>query len=94
MGSLAAWVLAMVGPIAMRVLSALGIGWLTFEGVSVLADAAVASAQGAWGGLSGAVLAMAGLVGLSDALGIMCGGLVARVALVSVKGFLGKVSSG
>lgn len=90
MGNLAAWVLALATPLAIRVLAALGIGWITYEGVTILASSVIGSASGLWGGLTGNVLRMATLLGLSDAVAIMLGALTARAALVAVAR-LGKI---
>lgn len=84
MANLAAWILALATPLAVRVLAALGIGWVTYEGVNVLATSVINSAGGLWGGLTGNVLRMATLLGLSDALAIMLGALTARAALVAI----------
>lgn len=94
MGSLGTWLMAAVGPLAIRVLAALGIGWVTYETVGVLAQSVVTSAQAAWGGMVGPVVGMANLLGLSEAMGIMCGALVARVALVSSRAVLGRLNGG
>ena len=91
MGSLAAWLLAMAGPLAARVLAALGIGWVSFAAYEVLVDAVVGSIGGLWGGLVGSVAAMAGLLGLTTAVGVMCGAMAARVSLIVANKVLGKL---
>jgi len=84
MGNLAAWLLAMVGPIVARVLGSLGIVWLTYQGVETLADSVRSEVLGLWNGLPDIVLRFAQLTGLSGAVGIMLGALAARAALVAV----------
>lgn len=84
MGNLAAWLLAMVGPVVARGLASLGIVWLTYQGVETLADSVRSEVLGLWNGLPDIVLRFAQLTGLSGAVGIMLGALAARAALVAV----------
>jgi len=91
MGSLAAWLLAMAGPLAVRVLAALGVGWVSYAGYQLVVTAVVSSVGGLWGGLPAAVAGLSGLLGLTTAVGVMVGGVSARVALVVANKVLGKL---
>lgn len=93
MGSLAAWLLAAVGPLAIRVLAALGITWLTYEGLDTVAGVLRDTVLSYMGSLPAAGLGLASLAGLTDAVGIALGAIAARVALVSAQGFWGRVQS-
>lgn len=79
--NITAWLLAIVGPAALRVLAALGLGLATFSGVDTILQTLTQSAQQSWGGLPGAVLGLASLAGVPAALGMIFGAMAARVAL-------------
>lgn len=79
--SWATWLLAMVGPVAFRVLAVLGLGIVTFTGVTELVRTLVTQAQNQWAGLPANVLGLATLAGMPEALGIVFGAIVARAAL-------------
>jgi hypothetical protein len=77
----AAFLLAMVGPLAIRVLIALGFGAVAFTGITEVVNQLVSSAQASWGGVSGAALALASLAGVPTALGLIFGAFIARTTL-------------
>lgn len=76
-----AFLLSVAGPIALRVLFALGIGTLTFTGVDAAFAALVASVQSNFGGLPADVLKLASLAGIHQCLGLLLGAFNARVGL-------------
>lgn len=92
MGNLAAWLLALVAPFVKRALVALGIGWLTYQGLGAAMAAVQSSVIAAWGQATGDMLRMLSLVGLTEAVGIILGAIAARVSL-SVVSRLGKVTA-
>lgn len=77
----ATWLLQLAGPLAIRVLSVLGMTVMTFTGVVELVRELVTMAQSHWAALPAAVLSLASLAGVPQALGIVAGALVARVTL-------------
>lgn len=79
--TLTAWLLAIVGPAALRVLTALGLSIVTFTGVTEVVRTMVTAAQNSWAGLPSAVLGLASLAGVPEALGMITGAMVARTAL-------------
>jgi Protein of unknown function (DUF2523) len=89
---LAAWLLAIAWPIAKKVLAGLGIGWLTYEGVTAALNAVIGAVQANWGAVSGSILQIASLGGIPEVMGIICGALVARLAIATVAR-LGKVAT-
>lgn len=91
MGNLVAWLLALVWPLAKKVLVALGIGVLTYSGLSILATQAQNEIVGLWGQVPASMANMAALLGIPQAMGIIIGGIMARVALISA-GRLGRVT--
>ncbi len=76
-----AFLLAMVGPMAIRALIALGFGAVAFTGITELVNSLVSSAQTSWSGMSGAALQIASLAGVPTALGLVFGAFVARTTL-------------
>lgn len=77
---LAAWLLSMVGPLALRVLSAVGIGLVTYTGASSGMDALINLAVSSWSGVPADVLQLASLAGIPQAIGMICGAFSTRVA--------------
>lgn len=80
MGSLAALLMGLVGPMVLRALTVLGIGLVTFTGVVAGLNAIIQMAQDNWSALPAAMLALASLAGVPQALGLLAGAMVARVA--------------
>lgn len=79
--SIAAFLLALVGPLALRVLSALGMGLIVFTGITELVQALISGAQTSYSGLPSAVLGLCSLAGVPAALGLVFGAYAARAAL-------------
>lgn len=86
------FLLAAAWPLAKKVLLMLGIGWITYEGLTLATNAVIQSAQANWGQMTGAALQLCSLGGIPDMLGIICGALVARASLMAL-GKLGKVTA-
>lgn len=86
-----AFLLAAVWPLAKKVLLALGVGWLTYEGVGLVVDQVTSEVAGLWAGLPTAVVQILSIAGFPQMVGIILGALAARAALVAV-GRLGKVT--
>jgi hypothetical protein len=87
----AGWLVSMAWPIAKQVLVALGIGTISYVGLSALAGQAQAAVLDAWGQLGGSVLQLATLGGIPQSIGIILGAINARLAFLVV-GRLGKLS--
>lgn len=79
--NLATFLLGMAGPLALRVLAALGVGVVTYTGVDTALNALIQQAQASWQGLSTDVLGLASVAGVPGALGIIAGAMVARVTI-------------
>lgn len=84
---LAAWVLALVGPIVKKVFLALGVGVVTYASLNLLGTQITNAVLGAWGGVSGSILQIVSLAGLPDCIGITLGAINARIALIAVSKF-------
>lgn len=81
MGGIASWLMTIIGPLALKVLAALGIGTLTFTGVNAGLAALITQAQNNWSGLAPDVLALASIAGIPEGIGLICGAMTARVGL-------------
>jgi len=79
--NLAMWVVAMVGPMAFKLLTYLGIGLATIVGAQEAFDGLKGAMIGYMGGMPSAVVAIAGLAGFPTAIGIVWGAFNARLAL-------------
>lgn len=79
--SIAAWLLALVGPVVVRALIACAFTAVTFVGVTGVVDQLVTLAQTDWAALPADVLSLAGLSGIPQALGMILGAYSARVAM-------------
>ena len=92
MANIFVWLLAAAWPIAKKVLLMLGIGWVTYEGLGLIATQVQNEIITIWGTMPANTLKMASLMGIPQAIGIVLGALAARVAFVAV-GKLGKVTT-
>lgn len=81
---LAAWLLSLAWPLVKKVLVALGIGYATYEGLSVLMANVTGLIQDKWGQAPTTVLQILTIFGFSQALGIILGAMSARVTLIAV----------
>ena len=69
-----------VGPLAIRVLLAVGISTLTFTGVTDTLDMLIKEAQNNWSGVPAAMIQLASLSGFPEAIGLVFGAMSTRVA--------------
>lgn len=81
MSTIASFLMGMIGPLVIKALIALGIGLVTFTGVTVALDGLIQMAVSNWAGVSAVVLQLVGLAGIPEALGIITGAMTARVAI-------------
>lgn len=91
MMTLATWLLSMAGPLVLRVFTTLGLGVMTFTGVTASLQGLIDMATSNWASMGADILALASIAGLPQALGIICGAMTARVgmwAAVSATKFL------
>lgn len=70
---------AAVGPLALRVIAALGLSVLTFTGVDTALSALITQVQTNWSGLSADVLGLAAVARIPECLGLLAGAMSARV---------------
>lgn len=84
-GTFTAWVISLVLPILQRVLLALGLGTVTYTGLSSLGAALTIVVASTWGQVGAAMLAIATLGGIPQSLGIILGALAARLTFMAAK---------
>lgn len=81
MGSLSAILMTMAGPLVLRILTILGVGTMTFTGVTVALQGLIDMATTNWSSLPSDILALASIAGIPQCLGIIAGAYVARVGM-------------
>ena len=79
--NLGAFILALVGPVFVRAIIALGFTAVTFTGVTLISNELVGYAQASWSAIPITVIQLASLSGIPEFLGMIFGALVARVAM-------------
>jgi hypothetical protein len=83
----AAFLAGAVGPLAKKILLALGIGTITYTGLQEAFDAASDQIIANYGAMSGGTLALVDLAGVGQAIGIILGAIAARVAMIALARF-------
>lgn len=87
MGGLGTWLALIIGPLAKRVLLSIGVGTVTYAGLTVALNQALSAAKGALGGMSGDLVQIMALAGMFDSMAIIAGGMVAALSFMIVKRF-------
>jgi hypothetical protein len=83
MDSWGSFLAALIGPLAKRALAALGIGVVTYGGVTTAVDSAFASMTTAFSGLATEAFAILARAGVFESLSISSGGLVSGLAFIA-----------
>ena len=81
MTSLAQFLISIVGPLAIKILLTLGIGTLTFTGVSESLQGVISSVQSNYNNMPAAVVGLAGLAGVPEGIGLILGAMATRVSV-------------
>lgn len=92
MDDLTTWLISVAWPVVKKVLSALGVGILSFTGLSSIFDQMRDNITASWGAVGGAVLQIASLGGIPDALGIVLSALAVHLVFMTM-GKLGIIAS-
>lgn len=82
---LGAFLLAMTESITARVLLSVGMGFVSFASLSVLAQGFVTAIQNQYGQVDGVVLTLLNMAGFSTALNILGSSLLTRAGMMAVK---------
>lgn len=84
MGNFGAFLVALAGPVARRVMASLGLGVISYAGLALVAvqvkDAVIAN----YSAISGQVFELLNLIGLGQSIGILVGAIIARVAYTAI----------
>lgn len=89
---LAGWLLSMAWPLVKKVLVMLGIGFISYEGLSLIAVQIQGYVTSYWGMVGGSILDIATLGGIPQSIGIVVGAFNARLAFMTLSR-LGKIAS-
>lgn len=81
MGNLSVLLMSLVGPMVFRCLVLLGVGTVTFTGVTAALQGLIDMATSNWSGVGADVLALGSIAGIPQCLGIITGAMVARTAM-------------
>jgi Protein of unknown function (DUF2523) len=87
MDGIAKWLADISWPIVSRVLTAMGVGTVTYTGLNTAVDGVIASAQSALTGMLPVVVQIAARAGFFDYLSITSGGLVSGLTWMVLKNF-------
>lgn len=78
---------SIAGPVAKKVLAALGMGTITIIGLQAAITGAINSAASSLGGMTGVVADLVAMAGFFSAASIVAGAVTASVTLVMVQRF-------
>ena len=81
MGGLAAWLVGLAGPMVIKALMALGIGTITFTGVTEALQGLITMTTSNWASVPSDVLMLASVAGIPQAIGIITGAFTTRVGI-------------
>lgn len=84
---IAEWLLALAGPLVKRVLIALGVGVVSFTGLTLLANQVRDQVLANLSGLTGDAYQVIAMSGAFEAIGILLGALSARAVLMAMERF-------
>lgn len=84
MGNFAAFLLGLVTPLVRKALVALGLGVVSYAGLTIVANQVRDAVIANYGAVSGSVLDLLNLLGAGQALGIILGGIIAKAAFAAI----------
>ena len=85
MEGMAAWLQQITWPLVSRVLTALGFGYVTYEGASTAVETALNAAKSTIGGIGADVAALLAKAGFFAYMAITSGGIVSGLAWMVMK---------
>lgn len=85
MEGIADWLARITWPLVTRVLSALGMGTVTYVGADTALKQALQGAKDAFQGIAGEIAQLLAMAGFFDAMAIMSGGIVSGLAWMVLK---------
>jgi hypothetical protein len=88
------WVVTVIPPLVVKLLAALGIGFLTYEGADLAIGAVGDYVESQLSGLPAYALSLVGMLQMDTAISMILAAYSARFAVQAVSGALTKVSWG
>jgi hypothetical protein len=85
MPTLASLLMSLAGPLAFKVLTALGFGFITFSAITPHIEKMINEARTSYEGLPADVLSILSIAGFGDGLGYLSAALVTRSATMALK---------
>lgn len=85
MEGIADWLARITWPLVTRVLSALGMGTVTYVGADNALSAALGQIKTAFAGITGEIAQLLAMAGFFEAMAIMSGGIVSGLAWMVLK---------
>jgi hypothetical protein len=82
MSAFSSVMVALAGPIAKKVLAALGIGFLTYAGVDTAVQAALGAAKSNFAGTPADIASILALAGVFTSMSIIAGGISAGLSMM------------
>lgn len=92
MGNIAAFLLALCIPLVKKVLVGLGVGIVTYAGLTAIGNQITSAIQASWGDMGSSTLAILYLGGAPQSVGIVLGSISGRIAFISL-GKIGRVTT-
>lgn len=77
------------GPLAVRVMSALGLGVISYGALNIVIEAAIFYAQTQYSGLPNVIANLLGLAGVGECLGIIAAAITFRVSMTAGRKTIG-----
>jgi hypothetical protein len=90
--TLFAFLLSAVWPLVKKVMISMGVGIVSYAGLTLVATQIQNSVSAAWGQVGGVALQILSLAGIPESMGIILGGISAKAALVAI-GKIGRVAT-
>lgn len=88
---IAAWLSLVIGPIIARVLTALGLGVVTYTGIEFALDQFKDHISNSWSGLPYNVASILGMAGFDSAMTIIISAVVSAYGILVVNGAIKKI---
>jgi|GEM_PF-3047694 len=86
---LGAFLEAAAGPLAVRVLTSLGLGTISYAALNILIEGAIYYAQTQYTGLPSSIANLVGLAGLGECMGIIAAAITFRISLQAQRKVIG-----
>jgi hypothetical protein len=73
------FLIAAVGPLALRIIATLGLSVVTFAGVDTVLQGLISQAQSNWSQVPSDILGLCAVARIPECLGLICGAMTARI---------------